>query len=77
MEPSRLANLNALGQSSHLLGFNEPNFGAQVCAKNYLVLAFSFPETHLPGIGVNTTYTYVLPKDKSSTKMFLLTCRLQ
>lgn len=29
-ESSRLANLEALGESSHLLGFNEPNFGAQV-----------------------------------------------
>lgn len=27
---TRLANLNNLGQSSHLLGFNEPNFGSQV-----------------------------------------------
>lgn len=29
-EASRLANLKALGKSSNLLGFNEPNFGAQV-----------------------------------------------
>lgn len=33
VDPSRLANLDTLDQSSHLLGFNEPNFGAQVCAK--------------------------------------------
>lgn len=26
----RLASLDDLGQCSHLLGFNEPNFGAQV-----------------------------------------------
>lgn len=26
----RLASLDALGECSHLLGFNEPNFGAQV-----------------------------------------------
>ncbi len=29
-ESSRLSNLQALSQSSHLLGFNEPNFNAQV-----------------------------------------------
>lgn len=30
MTSARLANLETLGSSSHLLGFNEPNFGAQV-----------------------------------------------
>ena len=32
-DSSRLANLKALGKSSHLLGFNEPNFGSQVKAQ--------------------------------------------
>eukprot|EP00752_Nemacystus_decipiens_P009999 g8915.t1 len=29
LDDLRLANLDALGESSHLLGFNEPNFGSQ------------------------------------------------
>lgn len=31
---ARLASLGALGQSSYLLGFNEPNFGDQVHSSN-------------------------------------------
>lgn len=50
VDPSRLANLEALSQSSHLLGFNEPNFGAQVHTDAHAcmrcrVLAFSLPRS--------------------------------
>lgn len=31
----RLASLSDIGQSSHLLGFNEPNFGDQVHSRQY------------------------------------------
>lgn len=31
----RLASLSVIGQSSHLLGFNEPNFGDQVHSRQY------------------------------------------
>lgn len=54
VDPSRLAYLEALGQSSHLLGFNEPNFGAQVQYVPYVLkqihvaLAFICPEAHPP-----------------------------
>lgn len=51
LDSTRLANLDSLDQSSHMLGFNEPNFGSQV---NDDRIPKNQPQRHGDVFGIST-----------------------